>query len=37
MTLRVYVHAFAAADQALAAGLGDLLRGEEDESTLPAD
>lgn len=38
MTLRVYAHAFAAADQALAAGLGDLLRGDEsDESTLPAD
>jgi site-specific recombinase XerD len=30
MTLRVYAHAFAAADQALAAGLGDLLRGDED-------
>ncbi|RLE21306.1 MAG: hypothetical protein DRJ50_09380 [Actinobacteria bacterium] len=29
MTLRVYAHAFAAADQALAAGLGDLLREEE--------
>jgi integrase len=26
MTLRVYAHAFAAADQAVAAGLGDLLR-----------
>lgn len=26
MTLRVYAHAFAAADQALAAGLGDILR-----------
>ncbi len=37
MTLRVYAHAFASADQALAAGLGDLLRGEDDESTLPAD
>jgi len=30
MTLRVYAHAFAAADQALAAGLGDLLRGDVD-------
>jgi len=29
MTLRVYAHAFAAADQALAAGLGDLLRGDD--------
>jgi integrase len=28
MTLRVYAHAFAAADQALAAGLGDILRVE---------
>ena len=28
MTLRVYAHAFAAADQALAAGLGDVLRGK---------
>jgi len=28
MTLRVYAHAFAAADQALAAGLGDMLREE---------
>ena len=28
MTLRVYAHAFAAADQAVAAGLGDILRGE---------
>jgi len=27
MTLRVYAHAFAAADQAVAAGLGDLLKG----------
>jgi integrase len=27
MTLRVYAHAFAAADQAVAAGLGELLRG----------
>ena len=26
MTLRVYAHAFAAADQALADGLGDMLR-----------
>jgi integrase len=30
MTLRVYAHAFAAADRALAAGLGDLLRGEQE-------
>jgi integrase len=29
MTLRAYAHAFAAADQALAAGLGDLLRGDD--------
>jgi integrase len=29
MTLRVYAHAFAAADQAVAAGLGDILRGDE--------
>lgn len=29
MTLRVYAHAFAAADQALAAGLGDILRGKQ--------
>jgi len=29
MKLRVYAHAFAAADQALAAGLGDLLRGDD--------
>jgi integrase len=28
MTLRVYAHAFAAADQALAAGLGDILKGD---------
>jgi len=28
MTLRVYAHAFAAADQALAAGMGNILRGE---------
>ena len=28
MTLRVYAHAFAAADQAFAAGLGDLLKGD---------
>jgi integrase len=27
MTLRVYAHAFASADQAVAAGLGDILRG----------
>lgn len=26
MTLRVYAHAFAAADQAVAAGLGDMLK-----------
>jgi hypothetical protein len=26
MTLRVYAHAFAAADQAVAAGLGDILK-----------
>jgi integrase len=26
MTLRVYAHAFAAADQAVAAGLGELLK-----------
>lgn len=31
MTLRVYAHAFAAADQAVAAGLGDLLRGDESD------
>jgi integrase len=30
MTLRVYAHAFAAADQAVAAGLGELLRGDGD-------
>ena len=29
MTLRVYAHAFAAADQAVAAGLGDLLKQDE--------
>ena len=28
MTLRVYAHAFAAADQAVAAGLGDILNGD---------
>ena len=28
MTLRVYSHAFAAADQAVAAGLGDILNGD---------
>jgi hypothetical protein len=28
MTLQVYAHAFAAADQAVAAGLGDLLKGD---------
>jgi integrase len=28
MTLRVYAHAFAAADQAVAAGLGDILKGD---------
>jgi hypothetical protein len=28
MTLRVYAHACAAADQAVAAALGDLLKGE---------
>ena len=28
MTLRVYAHAFAAADQAVAAGLGDFLKGD---------
>jgi hypothetical protein len=28
MTLRVYAHAFAAADQAVAAGLGDILKGK---------
>jgi len=28
MTLRVYAHAFAAADQAVAAGLGDILRSD---------
>ncbi len=28
MTLRVYAHAFAAADQAVAAGLGEILKGE---------
>ena len=28
MTLRVYAHAFAATDQAVAAGLGDILRGD---------
>jgi integrase len=27
MTLRVYAHAFAAADQAVAAGLGEILKG----------
>jgi integrase len=27
MTLRVYAHAFAAADQAVATGLGDILKG----------
>src|SRR4051794_1734718 len=31
MTLRVYAHAFAAADKAVAKGLGDLLDGTEDE------
>jgi integrase len=31
MTLRVYAHAFAAADQALAAGLGEMLRGDDDD------
>ena len=31
MTLRVYAHAFAAADQAVATGLGDLLRTEESD------
>ena len=30
MTLHVYAHAFAAADQALAAGLGDMLRGDDE-------
>ena len=30
MTLRIYAHAFAAADQALAAGLGDFLRGKKE-------
>lgn len=29
MTLRVYAHAFAAADQAVAAGLGEILKGEQ--------
>ena len=29
MTLRVYAHAFAAADQAVAAGLGELLKQDE--------
>lgn len=29
MTLRVYAHAFAAADQAVAAGLGDILEGDD--------
>ena len=29
MTLRVYAHAFAAADQAVAAGLGDILRSDD--------
>jgi hypothetical protein len=28
MTLRVYAHAFAAADHAVAAGLGDILDGD---------
>jgi integrase len=28
MTLRVYAHAFAAADQAVAAGLGEILKGD---------
>jgi len=28
MTLRVYAHAFAAADQAVAARLGDILRSD---------
>jgi integrase len=28
MTLRVYAHAFAAADQAVALGLGNILRGD---------
>jgi hypothetical protein len=28
MTLRVYAHAFAAADQAVAADLGEILKGE---------
>jgi hypothetical protein len=37
MTLRVYAHAFAAADQALAAGLGDLLRGDDDWMQGPVD
>ncbi len=31
MTLRVYAHAFAAADQAVAAGLGEILRGDESD------
>jgi hypothetical protein len=30
MTLRVYAHAFAAADQKLAASLADLLQGEDE-------
>ena len=34
MTLRVYAHAFAAADQAVATGLGDLLRTEESDRGL---
>ena len=33
MTVRVYAHAFAAADQALAAGLGDILREEKHETS----